>query len=401
MHPRNPTPTLLTLSLGYFTMGVTSLAVVGLNVPIGRSLRVAPARVGLLVAVFAVTFAVAAPLAPALLGHLDRRVSLLTGVALLGLAGVFSALAPNYGTLALARVLGALGGAVYGPAALAVGSLIVDEEHRQRALATVFGGMTAAGVLGVPLATILGNAFGWRLAMAGVGALGVLALGLAAVLVPRLPVGERPAARAYAAVARTPGMLPTVATTLLFMAAQFVIYAVAGSYLTQRFAATPGVVSAALLGFGVLGVLGNATAGRVGDRLGGDRTVSIAVTGIAVGFAILLVAPHGSLAGLLLFPLWAFFSQLYQAPQQARLVNLVPAQRGVTLAVNASALYLGISLGSLLGSTLLPELGAVLIPPVSLVLAGLAGVAHASSARRIRLARAVPERTAGPASVTS
>lgn len=401
MQPRNATPALLTLSLGYFTMGTTSLAVVGLNVQIGRSLHVAPARIGLMVTVFAITFAIAAPLAPAVLGHLDRKLTLLTGVGLLAAAGVLSALAPSYGVLAVARVVGALGGAIYGPAASAAGSLMVPEEHRQRALATVFGGMTAAGVLGVPLAAFLGNAFGWRLAMVGVATLGALTLLLAAALVPRLPVGERPGAHAYASVARTPGMVATVTTTLLFMAAQFTVYAIAGIYLTQRFGASPAVVSASLLCFGVIGVLGNATAGRAGDRLGGNRTVSIALIGIAAGFAVLLIAPHTSLAGLLLFPLWAFFSQLYQAPQQARLVALIPAQRGLTLALNASALYLGISLGSFLGSTLLPGLGAVLIPGVSLVLIGLAGLAHISSIRRIRLAAADRERVAEPAAVTS
>ncbi|MFI6600765.1 hypothetical protein ACIBHX_31340 [Nonomuraea sp. NPDC050536] len=58
---------LLTLSLGYFAMGTLSLAVVGLGAPMGASLHVAPARIGYLVTVFALTFALAAPAAPYLL----------------------------------------------------------------------------------------------------------------------------------------------------------------------------------------------------------------------------------------------------------------------------------------------------------------------------------------------
>src|SRR6266568_3822803 len=120
MQPRNPTPALLSLSLGYFTMGTTSLAVVGLNVQIGHSLHVAPAHVGLLVTIFAVTFAVAAPLAPAVLNRLDRKRALLLGLALLTAGGVAGAVAPSYSLLAASRVLGALGGAIVGPTASAM-----------------------------------------------------------------------------------------------------------------------------------------------------------------------------------------------------------------------------------------------------------------------------------------
>ncbi|MGH1552587.1 hypothetical protein ACRAWF_12300 [Streptomyces sp. L7] len=55
-----------------------------------------------------------------------------------------------------------MGAAVLGPGASAAGALNVPAERRQRALATVFGGMTAAAVLVVPLASFLGGSLGWR-----------------------------------------------------------------------------------------------------------------------------------------------------------------------------------------------------------------------------------------------
>lgn len=160
--------------------------------------------------------------------------------------------------LIAARVLAGLGGAVFGPAASATGSLLVPEERRPRALATVFAGMTVASVLGVPLSSYLGEAVGWRWTLAGVAAASVLALVLVAALLPALPAGPPPTVAAYRAALRTPGVLPLVGTTLLFMAAQFTVYGVAGAYLAQRFGLADGAVTGVLFVFGALGVLGNA-----------------------------------------------------------------------------------------------------------------------------------------------
>ncbi|MFE2913760.1 MFS transporter [Kitasatospora indigofera] len=379
---RTARPALAALALGYFTLGTASLAVVGLGGPIGRDLHTAPASVGVLVSVFALTFALAAPLAPAALARLDRRAVLLLGLALMAAGGALSALAPSYAVLAGARVLAGLGGAVFGPASSAVGSLIVPEEHRSRALATVFAGMTVAAVLGVPLSAYLGGAVGWRWTLAGIAAATLLALVLVAALVPAVPAGEPPTPAAYRRLLTTPGAAATVLTTLLYMAAQFTVYGVAGAYVAARFGASAGAVTLVLFAFGLCGVAGNACGARLSARLGGARTVTLTQLGLAAAFLGLLAAPGALPAAVLLFALWAFFSQLYQAPQQARLIALAPAQRGLLLALNASMLYVGISLGSLLAGTFLPVLGAGPLPALGLLPLALAGLAHRASVRR-------------------
>ncbi len=390
MQPRSPTPALLALSLGYFTFGTSSLAVVGLSAPISSGLHVPAAQVGLLVSVFALTFAVAAPLAPVVLARVPRKRALLLGLGVMAIGGLLAAIAPSYGFLCGARVIGALGGAVFGPASSAAGSLIVPEERRPQALATVFGGMTAAAVLGVPLSSFLGNSLGWRWALTGVAVLTVLALVLVALLLPEVEAGERPTARAYRLVLGTPGTVPTVLTTLFFMAAQFTVYGVAGAYIAARFGSPPSTVALVLLAFGVVGVIGNASGARTYERFGGRATITTTQVGLGAAFLALALVPHALPAALAVFAFWAFFSQLYQAPQQARLVALLPDQRGIVLALNASALNIGVSLGSLLGSTALPWAGARLLSAIGLVPLALAVVAHAVSVRRIRTAEPDP-----------
>lgn len=398
MKARSPTPALLALSLGYFTFGTSSLAVVGLSASMSHELRINPARVGLLVSVFALTFAFTAPLAPVVLGRLDRRRTLLVGLAVMAAGGFISAIAPSYAVLTAARVLAGLGAATYAPQASAAGSLIVPEERRPRALATVFGGMTAAAVLGVPLSSYLGNLLGWRWALAGIAVLTVLALLLVAALLPAVEAAARPRVSAYGRVLRTPGAATTVLTTLFFMATQFTVYGVAGAYVAARFGAGTGAVAFVLLAFGVLGVVGNAFGARIFERLGGPATITMTLSGLAVAFVALLLVPRSVVAAVLVFAFWAFFSQLYQAPQQARLVALLPDQRAILLALNASTMYIGVSVGSLLGSTYLAMLGARPLSAVGLVPLVFAFAVHAWSVRQASTARTSRTTTTEPVS---
>ncbi|MFI6600764.1 MFS transporter [Nonomuraea sp. NPDC050536] len=241
----------------------------------------------------------------------------------------------------------------------------------------------------MPLAAYLSVTLGWQPAMIGVAALAALALLLVALLVPALPVAEPPTARAYRQALRTPGSLAAVLTTLLVLAAQFTVYGVAGTFLADRFGASAGAVSATLLVFGIVGVLANGLAARISGRLGAGRTVSLALGGLAVALVAVLVAPGTVAVAMAVFAVWGFFSSLVMAPQQARLVALLPDQPGLILAMNASALYLGMSLGSLLGGTLLPLLGAAVLPVPALVLLAVAAFAHRSS-KRVENPRAVP-----------
>ncbi|MBO2449109.1 MFS transporter [Actinomadura barringtoniae] len=378
------TPALLALSLGYFSLGTASLAVIGLSAPIGADLHVQAATVGTLVTVFALVFAIAAPVAAIALGRMCRKRLLLLGLALMIVGGVGSAVAPSFGLLTAARVVAGLGAAIYGPAASAAGSLIVPPERRPRALATVFAGMTAATVLGVPVASSVGGAVGWRWAMAGVVALTAVAMGMLAWLLPPIEPGPAPTARVFRDVLRTPGTLPMVSTTLLVLAAQFTVYGVAGAYLAERFGASQTMVSLVLFVFGAIGMAGNATSARMFERLGGARTILITLAGLAVTFAALTATPGTLGLGIAIFAFWAFFSATFMSPQQARLVELLPEQRGILLALNASALYLGMSLGSLIGSGLLPGLGARWLSALAFIPLALAFAAHAASDRHGR-----------------
>jgi predicted MFS family arabinose efflux permease len=87
-----------------------------------------------------------------------------------------AALSGNLVAVLAARCLMALGAGIVTPVAVSVGVALAGAEGRDRALAVVFGGLTRAQALGVPIGSALGGA---TLQAAGFGLLGPVGAGLA------------------------------------------------------------------------------------------------------------------------------------------------------------------------------------------------------------------------------
>ncbi len=369
---RDPTPALVSLAFAYFVLGTGSLAVVGLVQPMALSLAVLPGAIANLVTVFALAFAVTAPLAQIVLGRLPRRTLLVAGLVVMSVAAGLGAVASSYWLVLASRVLAGCGAAMVGPMASAIGAGLAPPDRQGRALAIVFGGMVLAVVLAVPFSAWLGVLIGWRAVLLILAVAGFAAAGGVLWQVRDRARGVPVDLRALFAVVTRRRSGFGVAATLLQMAAQFATYALVVPYLSERFALGANTMLGVLLCYGAGGVAGNVLAGKLADRIGADRTVLFSLVLLAGAFAALLILPISLLIVLPVFVIWATAGTLFQAPQQKRLVEIDPARRSLLLASNASALYLGMSLGAFLAGLVHRLAGSGALPAASLVLMGLA-----------------------------
>jgi DHA1 family inner membrane transport protein len=134
-------------------------------------------------------------------------------------------------------------------------------------------------------------------------------------------------------------------------------------------------------------VAGNWLGGRWGDRGSPLRIVWVAVLGLTAVFVAMASIPHSPAAGLTLLGAWAVMAMLFQAPQQKRLLGFAPGMGGLVLALNSSATYLGVSIGSYTSTHAWHTWGTTSLPVVSAVfLAGAAVSLYLSQ----RAARALP-----------
>jgi DHA1 family inner membrane transport protein len=278
----------------------------------------------------------------------------------------------------------------------------VPREQRARAIALMFGGLTTANVLGVPLGTLLGQAAGWRATFWTITAIGVVAFVGISLLVPAERHGDGSAptrVRHELAALRTPQVWFSIALTVLGYGGMFGAFTYIAYTLTQVAGFPDGAVPWLLVVFGVGLFAGNLLGGRWADR---DllRTLGLTFAALAlvlVGFSVVAGSQVLSVVALLLM---GFFGFATVPGLQMRV--MAHAAHAPTLAsgANIAAFNVGNALGAWIGGlTLAAGLGfrAPLWAGAGLTLVALAVLLLAARSRGGELHRAerVPAVPAG------
>ncbi|WP_017593005.1 MFS transporter [Nocardiopsis potens] len=282
------------LSLSTFTVVTSEMLPVGVLTPMAEGLGVSSGTAGFSLTATGLVAAVTAPVVPRFLGALDRRTVLAAAMLVLAAGNALTAFAQGFALLIAARVVLGLGmGTVWGLAA-AVAPRLVAPRNAALAVSFAVSGVAAASVAGVPLGTVIGDAFGWRAAFGALSAAAVvLAAGLVAVP-PRLPrPASAPAAGADAG-GRSP-LPPAVATGLIvvtaLVTAHFAAYTYVRPVLEEHGGLAPSGVAFLLLVYGLFGLAGNFAAGALAARR--PRATVLVLAG-GIGAAIVLLVLLGS-----------------------------------------------------------------------------------------------------------
>lgn len=388
MTDRSTSLILRLLSFSFFATGTASLSVVGALQEIATSLAMPRSAVAMLVAVFAVTFAISAPLIQVFAGHLPRRSLLLAGLATVALGAAGCALAPNYTVLVLARIVTGLGMAAVTPVGSSLGSTMVPPERQGQALAIVFTGMTVASVVGVPLSAWVAHALGWRAMFGLISLLSVISGVLLALLLHDRSAGQKVQLHDLLTVLRRRDLASALAVMVLGLGGLFSSYTMITPILHDKFGAGPQMVSIALLIYGLAGIAGNQVARKLAMLWSAERSLTMSLIMMAVAFVVLALTPGWLVVALATLVLWALAVDIFLPAQQRRMVELAPQWRGLVLALNSSCLFIGMALGSSTAGKVAPLWGLDALPLVSIVMIALAFAAlgWSRSARASHLA---------------
>ncbi|MCK2212704.1 MFS transporter [Actinomadura sp. ATCC 31491] len=351
------------VALGTFTLVTSEMLPVGLLTSIAADLGVSPGTAGLMMSAPGLVAAVAAPVLAVAARRADRRSLLLGLMALLAVADLAAALAPGWAVMLAARVATGVSIGGFWAFAAGLGARLVPERQVGRATSIILSGVSVASVLGVPAATLVSSAAGWRAAFAAMGVLAVALLALLAATLPPLPgdAPARPAAAEHAdglpsapedAPAR-PGfrlsrpLAVVLVLTVLVIAGHFAAYTYVRPFLEQVAHAGPGLVGAALLLYGAAGVAGNFAAGARAAR--GPRAVLVVLAAlIALATAALpALGGPGAVLPLAALVVWGLGYGGVGVTLQLWIMREGGGELGTALFV--SAFNLSIALGSLLG----------------------------------------------------
>jgi predicted MFS family arabinose efflux permease len=355
------------LAAGTFAVGTSAYVVSGVLPAVSAELGVPLAAAGQLATAFALAYAVGAPLLATLTGRWERRTLLLAALLVAAAGNALSAVATSYPLLVAGRVVAALGAAAYTPAATLFATALRPPAERARAVAVVFGGLTVALALGVPIGSLVGGALGYRWVF---GLVAAVTLAIVPVLARQLPAMAAPPAvglRERFAVAADRRVVTLLAVTVLGVLATMAVYI----YIVPLLAATAGLdgptAGALLVAYGVGAVVGNALGGRAADRFGTLPTLFAVLAGFVVMIATLPLTATTALGAALALFVWSAFTWSFNPPVQSMLLGLAPG--GLVLSLNASAIYLGVALAGVLGGVVVSTAGVLALPVLSSVLA--------------------------------
>lgn len=374
------------LSLAYFVQAVGALSVVGSLEAISAAWALSNAQSALLITVFGVTFAISAPVLQMTLGHVRRRSQVLLGLSIFSGAALLFAAASSYEALVLSRVMMGLGAGFIGPVLGALGSNLVERGQQGSAIAIVLLGLSVAGLAGMPISAWIAHEFGARNLFLGIGASGLITAALILLWVPDRVAGQPVPLPDVLALLTRIVSLSAFLVVFFVTSGVFTTYAFLAPIIGNDFHGSASDITLALSVLGVAGVFGNLLVTRLALRVSSERLLVVSIALLTLDLLGLAVIPRQFGGLLLALVVWAVATDIVWPSQQRRIVELMPEQRGIALALTASFMFCGIGVGSAAAGWIYPIFGYIglLLASFMFLLMALVSLIFSNSCARIQ-----------------
>ena len=338
------------LMAGWLTMFVvgTDLFVVSPLLPmIAADYRVSPTAAGLCVTVFSLTYMVSAPLFGRVADRIGRRRMLVCCLAAFAVANLLTAAAASVIWLLAARVAAGAAAAGVTPSVYALVGAAAPADRRATWMALVVSGLLLSLALGAPIGAWAGASIGWKPVFAVLAGLSLCLVWPNFAIWPRDRTAAQSGGASFdalpaALVARR--LMPMV----IWSTGLYGMYTYLGAGLAAS-GFTTDEIARAILFYGCGALAGVLLGGRLADRFGAKTMAAVSFLGLSACFLVVALAVHAGVLVEIALGLASGVAQLFFPAQQAGLANDFPTRRATMLAWNNSALFFGISLGSLVG----------------------------------------------------
>jgi MFS transporter, DHA1 family, inner membrane transport protein len=336
------------LMLGNIVTGCSVLAPAGMLPELSESLGVSIRTAGLLITFGAIVLCIGSPVTAWLTSRIERRALLASTLAVLALTNFASALAPNYASLLVIRVIMLAVGVIYTPQAAGTAAMIVPVARRGSTIAYIFLGWSLAAAVGLPLITFVASRYGWQAAYAGIGALGLVSF----LLLWRLPGGLQAAPvdlKTWVDLGRNRTIVLLLSITALQTSGQFTVFTFMGPLLKKLTDAGADAIGLVFALYGVFGFVGILIATRIVDTWGAYKTSILFNALVAAGVAGWALSAGIYPVMAVAVSVWGLGFAAVNSMQQVRLVAAAPPLASASVSLNTSVLYIGQAIGSFVG----------------------------------------------------
>ncbi|MFF7592337.1 MFS transporter [Kitasatospora purpeofusca] len=380
------------LALGVFAMVTSEFAVAGLMPQLAEGLDATVPQIGYLITAFSVAMSFGGPLLAVALLRMRQRAALMLLFAIFLVGNLLAATASGYPVMLAARVVSGVAAQAFFGISISLCAQLARPEVRGRAIAVLMNGLMLGTLLGLPLATVIGEHLGWRAAF---WAVAVLTAAVALCTLAGVPDADHAegtgSLRDELGALRNRRLWLAFVTSTLIIGATFTLFSYVNPILTELTGFSAGSVPLLLVAYGAATVVGNTVVGRLADRY----ALPVLATGLALNTVFLaglafLAQFRVPAVGLLL---GVGLVGVTMNPAMVSRVQRIGGSRPLVNTVHNSFITLGVILSSLLGGLAIDAFGlrSVLWLGAAMAAAGLLSLLPDLPRAR----RALPDRAPG------
>ncbi|WP_392552547.1 MFS transporter [Orbus wheelerorum] len=366
-------------SLCTFSIGFTEFVTIGLVANIAQDLNTPVTHAAMAVTIYALGVVIGAPVLTALTTHWSRKQVLVIAMLIFTLGNFAIVFVEQLMFLLVARFFSGLAHGVLLAVTSGVAIRLVPNQKTGSALALVFGGLTIAMSIGVPIGTWLGTLLTWQmifLVIAGFSSMGVL--GLVLFMPSKLDDSTKISITrsGHLKVLLNVKLLAGASVTILAYAGSFTLYSYISPLLLTVTIIKPDELGIIMLTYGIGATIGNVLGGYFTDKWGIYKAVLVVLIMLTSILACIGLLQYDWFLMLLLTALLGLATYAAIPPLQGRLMKLAvlyaPQSLDVVSGMNIASFNTGIVLGSIVGVFTINNLGIIYLAWVGMAISLLA-----------------------------
>lgn len=352
-------PVIALIALTFF-LGTSEYIIIGILPEIADSFEITITQAGRIVSYFAFAYGLGTPFLAALAGKYNRFRVTMGGIAVFAFCNLLCAITGNYIIFMFFRIIIAVISGTLVSISMTYADDIASPENVPKVVAGVFSGFSVASVFGVPIATTISNAFGWRAAFYCIF---IATMILLVILYKKLPRQSKLHAQsALAQFLLFKDIRITCGCAIVFLGgvSVYTFY----TYLTPIFETEllipKTLISAALLIFGAGALISNVTSGHIASK-SGLRSLPAIYFAQTIFLVLLPIATRSLILGSIDIFLISISMYLLNSPLQMHFLNTAAQDHPscVNLASSLISVFFnfGIAAGSMLGGVIVDHAG--------------------------------------------
>ncbi|KXX98385.1 MFS transporter [Bacillus paranthracis] len=341
------------LAIVAFFVGLDSLLVAPLLPVITETISIPDGSGGLLITIYALCYGITAPVFGMMSDRVGRKRMIIIGFIIFSISTFCTGLAKNFEILLLFRGLTGLSGAMIMPSIFALVGDKVTYESRGKAMGTIMGAMIGSTVIGVPIGAFLSEIGNWQWTFYSIG---LLTLFLT-LLINHILRNEKEREDVHVSLTEmvdAPLKMTVVNISVLFaLVATFLwtiglhgMFSYIGVYYENNFGISVGKIGIVIFLAGVGSVAGNILGGKLADKIGKKSVIVIASIVSSISVMLFSLSTENLVIAIIVHIIWSLFIGFGQASLTALISELKPAVRGTVMALNSSAMYIGMTIAS-------------------------------------------------------